>query len=108
MVGTSFSNSRLHWTFVGVNMDEMVHAQERTLTVTNYVEQKGGYIKKRVTIALNGVEFVIAGEDTYETIENNDIRQVNVVFGSGSNLELYISLLDLMNLERAVGMYFAP
>ena len=83
-----------------------IQAQERTLTVTNFVEQKGGYLKKRVTIALNGVEFMIAGEDSYEIIEEKDIRQVNVVFGSGSNLELYISLLDLLSLERAVGMYF--
>ena len=80
--------------------------QERTLTVTSYAEVEGNYAKKRVTIALHQVLFVIAGEEDYEVVDGVELRLVNVMIGSGDSLELFISVLDLMTLERAVGAYF--
>lgn len=93
-----------------MNMDgmTMVEAQERVLTVTNYVEHKGGHIKKRVTIAPHAISFIVASEEAYDDVGDVELRQVNVVLGDGNNLELYISMLDLITLERVTGNYFLP
>lgn len=87
-------------------MEETGEVQERTLTITNYGEENGKLVKTRVTIPPHAVEFLIAGEESYATMEDRDIRKVNVMFSSGNNLELFISLLDLTTLERAIGTYF--
>lgn len=90
-------------------MDGMlVETHERVLTLTNFVEQKGGYIKKRITIAPPAIHFIVASDETYETVEDIELRQVNVILNDGSNLELYLSMLDLITLERVVGNYFLP
>jgi hypothetical protein len=82
--------------------------QERTLTVVHYAEVGGKQVKKRVTLAVQMIQFIIAGDETYEMIEDREIRQVNVIFMDGNNLELFISVLDLSTIERAVGSYFLP
>lgn len=89
-------------------MEEIGEAQERVLTVLNYGEEGGKLVKTRVTISPSSVEFLIAGEEAYATMEDREIRKVNVMFISGNNLELYVSLLDLATLERALGTYFLP
>jgi hypothetical protein len=81
---------------------------ERILTLTNYVESKGKYLRKRVTIAPHAIHFLVAGDETYEIVEEKELRQVNVILADGSNLELYISFLDLLTLERVVGNYVLP
>jgi len=89
-------------------MEETGEVQERVLTVTNYDEEKGKFIKTRVTIAPSSVEFLIAGEEAYDTRDGREIRKVNIMLVSGNNLEVYISVLDLITLERAIGSYFLP
>lgn len=79
---------------------------ERTLTVINYDEEKGKTLKTRVTIARDMVQFVVASEDTYQVVDGVELRKVNVILSGGNNLELFLTLLDLNTLERAVGMYF--
>ena len=83
---------------------------ERTLTLINYNPEANEYepLKTRVTIAVDTVQFVIAGYDTYCTIDGIQVMKTNVLFTSGNNLEIYISGSELATLERAVGAYFLP
>jgi len=87
----------------------MDDGQERVLTVTNYVlDENEQIITQRVTIAPHMVHFVIATNESYDLIEGRDIRKLNVIMSEGVNLQLCISLLDLVSLERAIGTYFLP
>lgn len=89
-------------------MEDTSEVQERILTVMNYDEEKGKFIKTRVTISPSSVEFLIAGDEAHDIRDSREIRKVNVMMVSGNNLELYISVLDLAMLERAIGSYFLP
>lgn len=89
-------------------MEETGEVQERILTLTNYDEENGKTIKRRVTISPHSVEFTMADDKVYDVIDGRDIQKVIVVMVSGNNLELYISSLDLAILERVVGNYFLP
>jgi hypothetical protein len=93
-------------------MDEI---HEHTLTVINYVIpeeyeviENHEIVRNRVTISPGMVLFVIAGDETFETVDGIELRKVNVVLAGGNNLELFISLLDLNLLERCVGMVLTP
>jgi hypothetical protein len=84
--------------------------RESVLTVTNYseTEEDGTYIKTRVTINPQMVEFIIAGTAAYVVKEGRELIKTNVVLSSGSNIELFISEIDLLTLERSVATYFLP
>jgi hypothetical protein len=84
---------------------------ERTLTVTNYGADYGhvpGNKKTRVTISPGMVLFVIAASDSDYQVDSIALYKVNVILTEGSNLELFISLLDLDMLQRSIGMWFSP
>lgn len=91
-----------------------MEGQMKQLTVTNYgsfdkEEEKEPTVKKtRVTIAPHHVHFVIASDDTYCIVDGIELRKVNVILTEGNNLELIISLLDLSEIENAIGSYMVP
>lgn len=90
---------------------EVPEFNERTLTLTNYNPDSDGEDepqKTRVTVAVDTVQFVIASYDTYCMVDGVQVMKTNVIFTSGSNLEIFISGSDLATLERAVGAYFLP
>lgn len=83
--------------------------REFVLTVTNYaVEEDGSFLKARTTIAPHMIQFIIASENVHFTIEGRDLRKVNVILTEGNNLEMFISEIDLICMERAIGTYFLP
>lgn len=87
----------------------MEEGQERVLTVINYVlDNNNEHFTKRVTIAPHMVHFIIASEENLTFVPGRELRQVNVIMSEGVNLELFISLLDLTSIERAIGTYFLP
>ena len=88
----------------------MSDGYESVLTVANYSLDDNGvtYIKTRVTIAPNLVLFVIASDNFYSIGLSLELKKVNVVIDGGNNLELYISEVDLISIERAVGTYILP
>lgn len=93
------------------NFEGEDQATERTLTVTNYSEERdeeGNRIKTNVAIAPHNVDFVIGSEEMYDIAEGTELRKVNVIFTSGNNLEVYITLIDLMSIQRAISTYFLP
>jgi len=90
-----------------MNSDDGNELEERTLTVINYTSDEDGTpMRARVTIAPNMVQFLIASDETYTVLEGRELRRVNVILSTGNNLELYLTLLELTILERAVGTYF--
>lgn len=82
--------------------------QERTLTVISYGEERGKKIRNRVTIPPGMVTGVIASEGPVQKRDGGEQYKVNILLMDGNQLEVYISLLDLTTLERAVGSYFVP
>lgn len=83
--------------------------QEFVLTVTNYaVEEDGSFTKARVTISPGMVQFIIAGTEFSHIVEGRELKKVNVVLSTENQLELFISEVDLICIERAVGTYFLP
>lgn len=91
----------------------MEDVQEKILTLTNYgtdseKPRKGNVIKTRVTVAPHMVQFVVASYDKFTELEGIEIRRVNVLMTGGEQIELFLSLLDLTTLERAVGTYLLP
>lgn len=82
--------------------------QERTLTVTNYGEEKGKTIKTRITISPGMVTTIIASEKPVQNAGDGEQHKVNVLLMDGNQLELFISALDLTTVERAIGSYFVP
>jgi len=87
---------------------EEVEGQERILTITNYDEENGKFIKTSITISPSSVEFLVARDEIYDTIDGRDIKKVNIMMVSGNNLEVFISILDLAVLQRCVGNYYLP
>ena len=81
---------------------------ERTLTVINYTEAKGKEFKTRVTLSPTSIISVIGSEDPVQFQDGGKQHKVNVIFIDNNQMELYLTILDLTVLERAVGMYFAP
>ena len=87
----------------------MNERNESVLTVCNYAVQDDSQIlKARVTIAPHMIQVIIAGEEPYTNIEGRDLRKVNVLMIDGNNLELLISEVDLICLERVIGTYMFP
>jgi hypothetical protein len=82
--------------------------RERTLTLLNYDVDNKEPNKARVTISPGAVVFVISGEEPYCEINGLQLYKTNVITHGESNLEIFISLLDLTTLERAIGSYFLP
>lgn len=88
----------------------MSELEEKVLTVINYGVEEDGLesprvTKTRVTIAPGMVQVVVGSYDTYKIVEEIELRKVNVLFLNDNDLELFISLLDLTILERAIGTY---
>lgn len=82
---------------------------ESVLTLSNYgVQEDGKVIKARVTLAPHMIQVVIAGEETQFVMEGREIKKVNVLLLDGNNIELLISEVDLISLERAIGTYILP
>ncbi|CAK0741668.1 hypothetical protein CCP1ISM_130021 [Azospirillaceae bacterium] len=89
----------------------MLDGIERVLTVTNYgadQDEEPGSRKTRITISPGMVLFIIASAESEYKVGGIDLYHVNVLLTNDSNLELFISLLDLDMLQRAVGMWFSP
>jgi hypothetical protein len=85
------------------------------LTVTNYspdieedavIDENTLFKKTRITLAPHHVLFIISSDTTYCVAEGRELRRVNVIFTESSNMELYISEVDLMSIEKAVGSFF--
>lgn len=91
-------------------MFEAENVQERTLTLTNYnvAAGKNDPKKARVTIAPSAVLFIIASDETSEIVDGVELRKTNIIVHGEGNVELYLTVLDLMTLERAIGAYFLP
>lgn len=83
---------------------------ERTLTVTNYGtdDKNEEIIRTRVTIAPHLVQAIVASEDTVQSVDGVSQHRVNVLFMDSNQIELFITALDLVSLERCVGSYFLP
>ena len=80
---------------------------EYTLTVTNYtVEDDGTFNKTRVSIAPHKVEFTISSYDTFVKADGRDLKKVNVVLDGGNNLELFVSEVDLLLIERSHATFY--
>lgn len=90
--------------------DNLGEPIERTLTVTNYGtdDDEEQIIKTRITISRDMVEFIISSEGPVSAVDGLDLYKVNLLTGSGKNMELFITFLDLQMIERAVGVYFLP
>ena len=91
----------------------MEDVQICVLTITNYSTEDeeaedAVYTKSRVTVAPGMIDFVIAGYSTYAMSEGRELRKVNVILTSGSNLELLVSEVDMLSIERAAGTYVLP
>lgn len=81
--------------------------RERTLTVINYgTDDEEELLKTRVTLAPSMIVGLIASYDTALTIDGLELRKVNVILTGGDNIELFITVLELTTLERAIGAYF--
>lgn len=82
---------------------------ESVLTVSNYgIEEGGKFIKARVTLAPHMIQVVIAGEETQTVVEGRELKRVNILLVDGNNIELLISEVDLISIERAIGTYILP
>ena len=79
---------------------------ERTLTLANYGEDEGKIIKTRVTLSPQMIQAVIASDQPMQEVDGLGQYKVNVLFVDSNQIELFITLLDLTTLERAVGTYF--
>ncbi len=81
--------------------------EERTMTVLNYGwdEKEENVIRTRITLAPGLVKGIVASEEPCQTVDGIKQHQVNVLFVDSSGLELFITALDLMSLERCVGAY---
>jgi hypothetical protein len=81
--------------------------QARVLTVTNYGEgDDGELIRTRITIPPNNIDFIVASFEANKTIDGMELYKVNVITGSGANVEVFVTFLELTMLERAAGTYF--
>lgn len=80
--------------------------EHRVLTVINYtLNDDGTLLKTRVTIQPSAVEFVLASYST-SLVDSHEAHKVNVCYVSGNQIELYLSQLDMITIEQAVGSYF--
>lgn len=87
----------------------MSEGNESVLTVSNYgLQDDGTFLKARVTVAPHMIQVIIAGEETQATIEGRELKKVNVLLLDGNNIELLISEVDLISMERAIGTYILP
>jgi len=91
-----------------MNLDNGELMQERTLTVISYGEERGKFVKNRVTIPVGMVTSIIASEKPVQKRGGEEQHRVNVLLMDGNQLEIYINGVDLTILERAIGIYFIP
>jgi hypothetical protein len=89
------------------NYDEPI---ERTLTVVNFGldDDTGKLLKTRVTLSPGMIQVIIASEESVQKIGGTEQHKVNVLFVDSNQMELFLTILDLTTLERAVGAFFLP
>ena len=84
-------------------MDFDLQEDVRVLTLTNYDEE----VINQVTLSPMLIECVIVSQNDTKLGENT-AKQVDVIFESGRQLTLFLSDLDILILQRAVGTYILP
>lgn len=81
--------------------------RERTLTLINYgTDEEDEVLKTRVTLSPGQVQGLVASYEPTLKIDGLELHKVNVLMGGGDNIELFLTVLDLTTLERAIGAYF--
>lgn len=72
----------------------------RVLTVQNFgdTEAENG----RVTLAPMAIKMVASFDDTKQ---GRSLKRLHVLFLEGDNVELYVSEMDALTIEQAIGTY---
>lgn len=77
-----------------------MNADIRVLTFTHFGETEAE--NARMTLSPMNVKLLAAFDDTRQ---GRPVKRVSVLFLEGDSVEVFVSEMDLLQIEQAVGMY---